>query len=330
MHDLLSYNVIGCLEYINRYNGFNGELHFAKWFRTKTDYARAEGGIFIPLVKTEDSFEQSIYVLVVNHDDYTKHSDFYLKQLEKAKKSAAKGQYLVCYNNNEPIENWKKVIRKGKFGAKTAVIYPSSINFRKYESGSLSTLTLSEFEKDTNISPAFPKKAKIENFIKEHFIQKLSEYEYEDIYHTYVTRFVLDGIFTSLKLVKDEETGYLNEVHQRGAPLDVDTFAKGSDGKWSIFEVKEKDLSGNGCFGMDVRRINSLFKLSNIFDMKAFYLVRHIDTQESRNFVDWQIISMNTFDRFAPSKVINGGSGMRGQGTDNPTRLCKAKYFKPL
>lgn len=315
MHILLSYNVIGDIQYKNRYNGFNGEIDFLNWFRAKRSTPTCEGGVFIPLIDTDDSFEEAIYVLVVP----TPILDIHSKQLQAAKPLSKRGQYLVSYDSNEHIEDWNYLKVEGL--TDKSIPYPSSLKIFTLLENSLTELSISELKDRTGIKSAFNKKANINDSLKLHFINKLIQYDYEDILNTYLTRFILDGIFT--------RTNTNREV-QRGAPLDVDYFVFGKNEKWNILEIKEKDLSTNGCFGMDVRRINSLQKLAKTFSTKAFYIVRKINNQIDRKFVTWRIISMDNFDKFASRNTVEGGTGMRSTKSSNPTRLCKESRFKDM
>jgi len=102
MHELLSYNIIGDIQYRNRYNGFNGELHFLNWFRANRNSTFSEGGFFIPLVDTDNSFKEAIYALVVQNPIL----DFHKEQLVTAKPLAQRGQFLFSYDQNENIDSW--------------------------------------------------------------------------------------------------------------------------------------------------------------------------------------------------------------------------------
>ena len=198
---------------------------------------------------------------------------------------------------------------------------PSSLKVFTLLDDTLSEIALSELKCRTGVKPAFHKKAAINDSLKNFFIKKLVEYNYEDILNTYLSRFILDGIYTRTNIDRNV---------QRGAPLDIDAFIYGKNKKWNILEIKEKNLSANGCFGMDVRRINSLKKVAETFSTRAFYIVRKISDQESRSFVSWRIISMDRFDRFASKNFVEGGTGMRSTDSSNPTRLCNESYFKDI
>ena len=127
--------------------------------------------------------------------------------------------------------------------------------------------------------------------------------------------------------------GYFNLTRTRGAPLDIDTFVRAKDGGLCLLEIKEKDISKRDPrgFGMDLRRVESLSILSAAFSAKAFYVVRHVNNQTQRQFVDWRIIDLEQFkSQIAYSPTVEGGTGMRSASSHNPTRVCRFEYFKLL
>ncbi|EKO3962960.1 hypothetical protein KW503_08175 [Vibrio fluvialis] len=318
IHEILSYNVIGSVQYNNRYNGFNGELHFSQWFRQNKKSKTYPGGLFVPLSDTDNSFEDSIYILTAPFGD----DSYITEQLKKASPLSVRGQYLVRYDATEALSNWL-TLAIPKLDGFVHVPYPSSLQIQKYDdnSDSFIQITIEEFWSSTGLRSAFTTKALIPDQMRNFYLDKFDQYDYADILDLYVNRFVLDGLCA---------VHGVNQEFQRGAPLDIDCFALGKTGQWIILEIKEKNLSRNGCFGMDIRRIDSLIKLQNSFSTSAFYVVRHIDNQEDRNFLGWKVIDMETFDRMASNRRVEGGHGMRGENTSNPTRLCKVNYFKEL
>ena len=82
---------------------------------------------------------------------------------------------------------------------------------------------------------------------------------------------------------------------------------------------------------MDLRRINSLGALFEALGAKAYYIVRHINNQTDRMLVDWRIISMDKFRNLVElSPTVQGGHGLRSQGSDNPNRVCEFRHFTLL
>lgn len=314
MHELVSFNVIGDKQYKSRYNGFNGELHFMQFFRETRITPSASGGVFVPLVRTDDSFNQSIYIVVTSN----KNCSFIDEQLRLASNLATKGCFKATYDKDEPITNWS-YIEVPSTHTPVKVHFPSSFQLSRWDNDE--NIDISEFFEITGFSPSFKKRATVPEPLKESFLSKFECYDYEDIVETYLTRFVLDCLCS---------LHGSNRNFQRGAPLDIDMFVRTTSGQWAILEIKEKDLSRNGCFGMDIRRINSLLQISQSFSMKTYYVVRHIDNQNSRSFVDWKFIDMIEFEQYANKSQIQGGHGMRKEDSDNPTLLCQLKYFKSL
>lgn len=315
MHNLVCRNIIGSKQYNSRYNGFNGELHFSQWCRANKPNLIAPGGLFIPLVKTENSFQEAIYILITPRQ----RCDFVEEQLTLASKLATRGVYFITYDLAEPIESWNHMTF-GDFN----VPFPSTLQIFKFsieESGpEFTPIEFLQFSTFTGLNPHFPRLAPLDESLILKHKEKLSQYEYEDIVELYMSRFALDCLCSL----------YGIEGKQRGAPLDIDFFVKGNDDRWLIFEVKEKNLSKNDCFGMDLRRISSLLLLSETFKMNAGYVVRQIADQEEREFVDWKIINIKKFNAYASKFPVQGGFGMGPENGYNPTRLCKENYFRSL
>jgi hypothetical protein len=55
-----------------------------------------------------------------------------------------------------------------------------------------------------------------------------------------------------------------------------------------------------------------------------------VDKQVNRNFVEWLIIEILDFKKNLAENIIQGGSGMRAENSDNPTRICPREHFKDL
>lgn len=318
LHNLFSYNVIGDKQYSSRYNGFNGELHFSQWFSQNKPNLTCNGGLFIPLTNTDDSLRDSIYIVTSPYPA----ADFCKSQLQSVANNlkTTRGQFLVQYNPNEKLESWK-TLNIPYHDSHISVPFPSSLTIHQYNksSNNIRLISMDVFFKETKLKPAFKKQAAIPDKLKNEFISKLSKYNFNIILDLYVGRFVLDGLCSRLGI--DGKT-------QRGAPLDIDLFALDNHQKWSIFEIKEKTLSRNECFGMDTRRINSLMRVSDLFNSPAYYVVRHVDNQTDRNFIDWKVIAMKSFNHYAPDTTVLGGFGMRSENTKNPTRLCNVDRFQ--
>lgn len=318
MHQLVSHNVIGDLQYRSRYRGFNGELHFSKWVRNNKRNLTAPGGLFVPLVDTDNSFQESIYILTAPNN----LEDCFMEQLSISSDLSIRGAYYVTYDPEEPVEQWTGLeVPKGR--ERVLIPIPSSLQISRFhrDRNVLEVIDFEQFSAQTGLVPYFRRQAQIPEEKRLFHHNKLMQYDYSDIVELYIGRFVLDCLCS---------LSGPGIQRQRGAPLDIDFFIKDNNGDWDILEVKEKDLSRNGCFGMDLRRIDSLFRLKEVFETNAFYIVRHIDNQDDRNFLDWKIINIDTFNRCAEDRNVQGGFGMGYEHCDYPTRLCKGQYFKSL
>ncbi|MBC7003522.1 hypothetical protein BIZ37_13225 [Photobacterium sp. BZF1] len=317
LHTLVSHNVISQNAYKCRYDGFNGELDFICWLKKhRPSIKYASGGTFIPLVKTDNSFEDSVYFTVAPREE-----SFVECQLEKVSLLSLKGQYLFTYDPYEPWSSWSNFSISSESGSIEFSI-PSSFSVQKYNSHKheFELSDIEQFLLQVGFSPYFRCTVDIPDGLKQKYIEKLSSYSTEELLSLYLTRFVFDGL-----------CGLGNG---RGAPLDIDFFVQRKTGGWCILEVKEKDKSKRKDpppgFGMDVRRIKSLLELESKLDLSAYYLVRHINDQKSRNFIDWRIINMKKFDARASKLPVQGGVGMGRSGSDNPTRICEFSEFAKL
>lgn len=322
MHNLLSYNIIGEMQYKARYNGFIGELDFFKWFKENKPNKVMSGGIFIPLVDTDDSFEEAIYIIAMPKGEVDEQL---IKEHFKVVSTLAKnGAYLIHYDENEELKSWieLKIPSSNEFGY-VSIPYPSTLQVVSYnlESDFLNDIELADFFDLIGLKPFFYKKARIPKEMVELFYEKLSTYETCDLISLYISRFVLDALCS--RMTNPHEV-------QRGAPLDIDMLVFGNDNKWHVVEIKEKYLSKNSCFGLDVRRLESILKIQRAFNANAYLIVRHIKDQESRFFLDWKVIEINSFEKHASRDSVEGGHGMRPEGTHNPTRLCQVKFFKSI
>jgi hypothetical protein len=278
------------------------------------------GGMFVPTKNTNNPFTSSVYFTTTS-DRPEKYSDIFFS----ASKLAQNGQFLIRYDNSLSFDEWDEAeLFKSKKNnqEKTQLFKIPRFEIYKFDPRK-ETFHLSTIEDLTNL---FIKKQKhlikkiIPKKLKEHFVTKFSDFELLDLRELYVNRLFFDG--------------YLNLTYLRGAPLDIDIFVQSKKTtKLSLLEVKEKDVSKRDPkgFGMDLRRIESLTKLSKTFKVQAFYVVRHVDNQINRNFIDWRIIELEKFkESILSSPIIEGGFGMRSRNSSNPTKVCKIEYFSVL
>jgi len=319
LHDLLAHNVIGSVQYKNRYNGFTAELDFQEWFDANRKDAPIEGGMFIPTVKSHNPFEDAVYFTCSESSP----SEF-IEIYSSASTLAPKGSFFIKYNTQTHFADWerKQLFQSQQNGQFVEALFPTPtfevLEFnpttRKFSGCSITDIS-NRFVKSAN----FLKKKYVPEDLKNHFIQKFQQFSVKSLLRLYVERLFFDG--------------YLNLTFSRGAPLDIDSFVRAKDGDLCLLEIKEKDVSKRDPkgFGMDLRRIDSLSMLSDTFSTKVFYVVRHVNNQTQRQFVNWMIIDLEKFkSQIAYSPTVEGGTGMRSTSSKNPTRVCRLEHFQLL
>jgi hypothetical protein len=223
--------------------------------------------------------------------------------------------YFIQWNNSVPFEDWEKedIMNMG-VGLPVPEINVFLFDNRRNDFVSIS---FESFLKEFNV------KERPDTFWGEEFkslyIEKMKDYSQNDLLKLYVQRLIFDG--------------FLGFGVEKGLPGDID-FIVNSDvmHEMQFLEVKEKDLSKGKPqgFGMDIRRIDELRIITEKTGIKYFYIVRRINNQKERNFAEWLIADMDDFIKNMGDDVIQGGSGMRKEGTYNPTRICPYEVFKKL
>ena len=99
---------------------------------------------------------------------------------------------------------------------------------------------------------------------------------------------------------------------------------------WHMLEVKEKDLSKREPrgFGMDIRRIRHMRKLSRFLELPFLYVVRQVNNQTERLHMGWHYIEIEEFHAKTKDLApIEGGFGMRSTRSSNPTKVCPLAFF---
>ena len=82
---------------------------------------------------------------------------------------------------------------------------------------------------------------------------------------------------------------------------------------------------------MDLHRINDILHISKKSNLPYHYIVRHVNNQMDREFIEWKGISIEKFYAITnTSKIIEGGHGMRSMQTNNPTKVCPYEKFYNL
>lgn len=319
LHNLLAHNVIGEKQYRNRYNGFMAELDFQSWFELNRSNSLIDGGMFIPTKCADNPFDSAIYI-TSSESAPNNYVDIYTKI------SAAKinDLFFIQYCLNKPYCSWdKKELFKSQSNNKSNKILFSIPPFKVFKfipkSSKFIPSQIEEITAKFTKKEAFLAQKPIPEKLISHFNNKFSVFTSRSLLKLYLARLFFDG--------------YLNLTYRRGAPLDIDFLVQCKEGDICILEIKEKDLSKREPigFGMDLRRVDSLTKLTHIFASQAFYIVRQVNNQTERAFIDWQMIEMQRFKRKTrDNPVVTGGTGMRSEYSYNPTKVCEFKYFTHL
>ena len=275
--------------------------------------------MFIPTKKSSDPFEESIY-FTTSTADPAGYRDIY----KSASVLAMKGLYYIQFDASVDFSSWKasEVFISSANGVLSGLELPTpDYQVYEYDKGrdefihtNLARLQ-GHFENDK--SHLERKYIPIE--LREHFIDKFKVFQESTLIDLYVERLFFDG--------------FLSLIYKRGAPLDVDYFVNDKKGVLRILEIKEKDVSKRDPrgFGMDIRRVESLTKLTQIFNAGASYIVRHINNQSERRFVDWRIIDFEKFKaKIHYSPEVEGGTGMRSVHSSNITKVCRFDNFSEL
>jgi len=120
----------------------------------------------------------------------------------------------------------------------------------------------------------------------------------------------------------------------KGIPSDIDGIRLDQNSNFIFYEVKEKDLSKSEPvgFGIDVQRLDDCLALAKRFGVEYRYVVRHVNNQTDREFVDWRVITFDKFNELTDrNNIKEGGTGMNTAGIgDNPTVLVSLEHFAPV
>ena len=319
LHDLLSHNVIGSIQYKNRYNGFTAELDFQQWFDLNRESALIEGGMFIPTVKSQNPFEHSVY-FTCSESSPSEFIDIY----SSASTLASKGSFFIKYDTRPRFADWERKQlfqsqQNGQFAEQLFHTPPFEVFEFNPKNRTFSSCSVTDISNRFVKSWSFLTQKYVPEVLKNHFIQKFQQFSVKSLLRLYVERLFFDG--------------YLNLTFSRGAPLDIDSFVRARDGSLCLLEIKEKDVSKRDPkgFGMDLRRVDSLSMLSDTFSTRVFYVVRHVNNQTQRQFVNWMIIDLEKFkSQIAHSPTKEGGTGMRSISSHNPTKVCRLEHFQLL
>lgn len=312
LHVLISRNVVGDKPYVNRYKGFIGELEFSEWLKSnRSGTPLFTGGYFLPLAVKSSPLDYPVYFTVTKDSCF---SDGYTSIYKSLSQIPCRALYFIRWNSLVPFEEWRKqdILDIGiELPVPQINLYLFDIDKLSFEGVSFKSF-LGEFTCKKR-----PSRVRGERH-KSLFIERMKNYDQNDLLDLYVQRLIFDG--------------YLGLGIHRGLPSDIDFIIhSGITNEIQFLEVKEKDLSKNDPqgFGMDTRRITEISNISQKTGVKYFYIVRIINNQAERKFIEWLFADMVDFAENL-GDIIPGGSGMRKEGTYNPTRICPYVVFKKL
>lgn len=312
LHVLLSHNVIGKIQFTNRYNGFVGELDFKEWFRLNRRWEKIyNGGFLLPTVARSHTLDNPVY-FTVSEDSPEEYGEIY----KRIALLNCRAMFFIQWDDKIPFSDWGKSHVEGI--SEQLPVPNLSVYYFNTKDAAFLPSTLSDFrghftDRRTTLIDNVP------NSVKARFNELLDRFDERAIMDLYVQRLIFDG--------------YLGLTKERGIPSDIDQIITIKGGNQLIaFEVKEKDLSKTAPigFGMDVLRIDFFTTFTNITGIEVYYIVKQINNQIDRKVIAWRAIKMGNFIANAESTVVEGGTGMRSQFSSNPTKICREKYFITL
>ena len=310
LHTLLSHNVIGDKQYISRYKGFRGELDFLALLRSG-GIEFVNGGMFVSRINRAKPYDRAAYFSVADERTMDDYRSIY-RQISSV---GFEKMYLATHDSD--YENWERRDVMG-FGAECAVpefrIYEYDTGTGEFGPVDGNASVIADYYRDVE-GQRGRNSYDIPVNTRDFHIRQLENFDREDILDMYTTRLIFDG--------------YIGFGKIKGIAADIDVIIL-KDGNPVLCEVKEKDLSKRPPqgFGMDLHRIDDITHFSAETGLPSLYVVRHVDNQIDRKFVEWKMISMEDFCRHTKSsRVIEGGHGMRSEWSRNPTRVCPYRHF---
>lgn len=314
LHSLISKNVLGETQYISRYKGFVGELAFLDFLDSKLSIRKTyNGGFFLPIEKQNSSMQNPVYFTVSSSEP-----DDYIKIYNTISKIGCSHMFFIKWEDDCPVESWNMVDVMGfnlHMPVPPMITYLFDFHLNCFQVCELSTLL--------DLYPNIVRKNvicnKIQEFVKNEFIDRLASFESKHLLDLYVQRLLFDGFI-----------GYRKS---HGIPADIDLIMDSKNLHEILFlEIKEKDLSKRAPkgFGMDVGRIKSISNLSLMTDTNVYYIVRQVNNQKQRHFIKWRYINMLDFVSNLNDAVVEGGSGMGYENGSYPTKICPEQHFGTL
>lgn len=317
IHTLVSNNVIGDKQAMSRYKGFRGELFLESYLEGKYPSRKYfEGGMIISSNSSESSLDNSMYISVLNKNEYT--SD-YVQIFAYLSAIGFEEMILILYDEQ-------------KLEMKPVMVFDSSsISLPVPE------MTIYHFSPiDKKFNRALEDISGVLNFFDSKAVRSrnkheistqtfdwlqnnLSEFSQSKLLKIYMNRLILDG--------------FIGFGKKKGKPSDIDMIVKKPSGKFSLIEVKEKDLpkKNKKGFGLDVPRLDDIMRISRQTGLDYFLIVREINNQTDRELLGYKFISIKDFETdVQKSETVTGGTGMRSESTINKTLICSYHLFSDL
>lgn len=310
LHVLVAENVIGEKQYTSRYKGFIGELAFSEWLNNKPHERKIySGGYFVPVENGNSSLENPIYFTVTRLNP-----DEYIPIYTAISKIGCNRLYFIQWLDETSINNWQL---EDVMGTNVQLPKPQLITYLfDSSSNSFQQVSLQNMLSLYTDRPRRKTKYLIPNTLKADFIKKLSEFDVNYLLDLYVQRLIFDG--------------YIGFGKVHGIASDIDLIIQAKNKTDLVFlEIKEKDLSKTPPvgFGMDVARIVALESISLKTGVDFHYVVREINNQKNREFVNWRYIEIKKFKEMLGSSIFQGGSGMGFENGEYPTQICPQEHF---
>ncbi|MCT4234963.1 hypothetical protein HZP42_01045 [Elizabethkingia anophelis] len=317
IHTLVSNNVIGDKQAMSRYKGFRGELFLDSYMKEKYPSRQYfEGGMIISKDSVQTSLDNALYLCVIEKSEYNPD---YIKILTCLSGIGFEKMILVLYDE----EKWEikpvMVFDSGSVSLPVPDIevYEFSISENKFNT------PMNNIDDFLNFFESYKVRSRNIHEIKDETFKwlqvNLSQFSESQLLKIYMNRLFLDG--------------FIGFGKKKGKPSDIDMIVKNSEGKFSLIEIKEKDLpkKNKKGFGLDIPRLNDMIRISKQTGLDYFLIVREVNNQTDRELIGYKYISIRDFEEDARrSQAVTGGTGMRSESTINDTLICSYNLFRDL
>jgi len=290
LHQILTTTIANRRFYFSRLVGFRSEIALRAYLAHKGEEPLDGGQFLFPHTGMDTCGHELVYVTVSGRDK-SSYTDLYATL---ASIPIVKRLYFVSYSH---MSTWQHRIFRAKDADNSHVdilIPAPCFRYHVFDCGSFQNCdeasVLDHFEKKTRVSYASQ---------KQNTLGYLSQYPASAIESVYANRFFLDVSLGEYK---------------KGM-IDCDGVLKRSGQYW-LLESKEKDVGGSndaGYFGWDSRRFAWYLYLQNCCSLKTLYIIRQVNNQTERRFVDWRYVDIEGFASWASWLSESGGGG--GSGT---------------